>query len=100
VGRVADRLGGGGSARRLDAYVQMYLKEEIQAEAVTRNLPASRDSSDRGAFPRPDSQRVDACAGRGHRPDHGPGYLEILEDTLFTFRVPATTARASPGSTQ
>jgi predicted AAA+ superfamily ATPase len=74
----------------LRAYVQMYLKEEIRAEALVRNLPGfARFLPVAGLF---HGQVVnvaniarDAEAGR----TTVAGYLEILEDTLLAFRVPA-----------
>jgi hypothetical protein len=47
----------------LDTYVQMYLKEEIQAEAATRNLPGyARLAADRRPLSRPDPQLLGARA--------------------------------------
>ncbi len=78
----------------LDAYVQMYLKEEIQAEAATRNLAGfARFLPIAGLF-HAQALNVSALArdaGVARTTVHG--YLEILEDTLFTFRLPAFEAR-------
>jgi len=78
----------------LDAYVQMYLKEEIQAEAATRNLPGfARFLPIAGLF---HGQRLNVSTlarDAGVARTTVQGYLEILEDTLFTFQVPAFEAR-------
>jgi predicted AAA+ superfamily ATPase len=78
----------------LDAYVQMYLKEEIQAEAATRNLPGfARFLPIAGLF-HGQTLNVSALArDAGVARTTIQGYLEILDDTLFTFRVPAYEAR-------
>lgn len=78
----------------LEAYVQMYLKEEIQAEAATRNLPGfARFLPIAGLF-HGQTLNVSALArDAGVARTTVQGYLEILEDTLFTFRLPAFEAR-------
>jgi len=78
----------------LQAYVQSYLKEEIQAEALVRNL---------GGFARflqiaavMHGQVVNAA---GLARDAGVSrttvndYLDVLDDTLLTFRLPGYEAR-------
>jgi uncharacterized protein len=78
----------------LDAYVRLYLKEEIQAEAATRNLPGfARFLPIAGLF-HGQTLNVSALArDAGVARTTVQGYLEILEDTLFTFRLPAYEAR-------
>jgi len=78
----------------LEAYVQMYLKEEIQAEAATRNLPGfARFLPIAGLF-HGQTLNVSALArDAGVARTTVQGYLEILEDTLFTFQLPAYEAR-------
>ncbi len=78
----------------LDAYVQLYLKEEIRAEALVRNLPAfSRflpvAAIAHGQVINISSLARDAAAAR----NTVEGYLEILEDTLLATRLPAFEAR-------
>lgn len=70
---------------RLDAYAQMYLREEIQAEALVRNLPGfARFLPIAALF---HGQVVNAA---GLARDAGVarttvnGYLEILQDTYLT----------------
>jgi uncharacterized protein len=74
----------------LDAYVQMYLKEEIQAEALVRNLPGfARFLPVAALF----HGQVLSVAGLAR--DAGvarttvSGYLEILEDTYLAWLLPA-----------
>lgn len=78
----------------LEAYVQLYLKEEIQAEAATRNLPGfARFLPIAGLF-HGQTLNVSALArDAGVVRTTVQGYLEILEDTLFVFRLPAHEAR-------
>jgi predicted AAA+ superfamily ATPase len=74
----------------LRAYVQTYLKEEVKAEALVRNLPGfSRFLPVAGLF----HGQVVNVANIAREAEVGrttvAGYLEILEDTLLAFRVPA-----------
>ncbi|MDA8180483.1 MAG: ATP-binding protein [Desulfobacteria bacterium] len=78
----------------LAAYAQLYLKEEVQAEALVRNLPGfARFLPIAGLF----HGQVINIAGIGR--DAGvarttiSGYLTILEDTMLTFTLPAFEAR-------
>jgi predicted AAA+ superfamily ATPase len=70
------------------------LKEEIQAEAATRNLPGfARFLPIAGLF-HGQTLNVSALArDAGLARTTVQGYLGILEDTLFTFRLPAFEAR-------
>jgi predicted AAA+ superfamily ATPase len=78
----------------LEAYVQMYLKEEIQAEAATRNLAGFARFLPVAALFHGQTLNVSTLArDAGVARTTVQGYLEILEDTLFTFRVPAYEAR-------
>ncbi len=81
-------------AEALKAYVQLYLKEEIRAEALVRNLPAfTRFLPVAALF---HGQVVNAAAlarDAGASRTTIAGYLDILEDTLLAFRVPAFEAR-------
>lgn len=81
-------------ADSLDAYVQMYLKEEIQAEALVRNLPGfARFLPIAAIF----HGQVLSVAGLAR--DAGvarttvTGYLEILADTHLAWLLPAYAAR-------
>jgi predicted AAA+ superfamily ATPase len=78
----------------LAAYAQLYLKEEVQAEALVRNLPGFARFLPVAALLHGEVVNVsgiarDAGAARTTVAD----YLEILEDTLLAFRLPAFEAR-------
>jgi predicted AAA+ superfamily ATPase len=78
----------------LKAYVQLYLKEEIKAEALVRNLPGFARflpvaAAMHGQLVSVSAASRDAEVSRTTL----AGYLEILEDTLLCFRVPAFEAR-------
>ena len=75
---------------QLEAYVQLYLKEEIQAEALVRNLPGFARflpiaSLFHGQVLNLEGLARDAGVARSTV----QGYLDILEDTLLVFRVRA-----------
>ncbi len=78
----------------LKSYVQLYLKEEIQAEAATRNLAGFARFLPIAALFHAQSLNVSSLArDAGVARSTVQGYLQILEDTLFTFEVPAYEAR-------
>ena len=78
----------------LSSYVQLYLKEEIQAEAATRNLAGFARFLPIAALFHAQSLNVSSLArDAGVARTTVQGYLQILEDTLFTFQVPAYEAR-------
>ncbi len=81
-------------AETLAAYAQLYLKEEVQAEALVRNLPGFARFLPVAALFHGEVVNVagiarDAGAARTTVSD----YLEILEDTLLAFRLPAFEAK-------
>ncbi|MFH2108325.1 MAG: ATP-binding protein [Chrysiogenia bacterium] len=74
----------------LKAYVQMYLKEEIKGEAMVRNLPGFArflpvSATMHGQLINVASASREAGIARTTFGD----YLEILEDTLLAFKLPA-----------
>lgn len=78
----------------LDAYVQLYLKEEIRAEALVRNLPGFVRFLPVAALFHGQVINVsgiarDAATSR----TTVDGYLAILEDTLVACRLPAFESR-------
>jgi predicted AAA+ superfamily ATPase len=78
----------------LKAYVQMYLKEEIRAEALVRNLPGFVRFLPLASLFHGQTVNVSAIArDSGTARTTVDGYLEILEDTLLTFRLPAYEAK-------
>ena len=80
--------------RRLDAYIDNYLKEEIAAEGLVRNLPAFSDFLHAAALC--DGEMVNFsnvasdCAVSSHT---ARAYFEILEDTLLGRWLPAFRKR-------
>ncbi|GAB4239567.1 MAG: ATP-binding protein [Deltaproteobacteria bacterium] len=78
----------------LAAYAQLYLKEEVQAEALVRNLPGFARFLPIAALFHGQVINVagiarDAGVARTTISD----YLAILEDTMLTFTLPAFEAR-------
>ena len=78
----------------LKAYVQMYLKEEIRAEALVRNLPGFLRFLPLAALFHGQVVNISSIArDSGTARTTVNGYLEILEDTLLAYRLPAYEAR-------
>lgn len=77
-------------AEQLLAYLQLYLKEEIQAEALVRNLPGFARFLPVAALFHGQVVNVEAI-GRdcGVARSTVEGYVKILEDTLVAFQLPA-----------
>ncbi len=78
----------------LAAYAQLYLKEEVQAEALVRNLPGfARFLPVAGLC----HGQVINVAGISRDAEAArttvAAYVEILEDTLLAFRLPAFEAK-------
>jgi predicted AAA+ superfamily ATPase len=74
----------------LRAYVQLYLREEIRAEALVRNLPGFARFLPIAALFHGQAVNVAGIArDAGAARTTVNGYLEILEDTLMTYRLPA-----------
>ena len=82
------------AGRRLDAYIDNYLKEEIAAEGLVRNLPAFSGFLHAAALC--DGEMVNFaniasdCAVSSHT---SRAYFEILEDTLLGRWLPAYRKR-------
>ena len=81
-------------AETLESYVRLYLREEIRAESSLRNLPAFARFLPVAAVRH--GQKVNVA---GLSRDAGvarttvSGYLEVLEDTLVAWRLPAFEAK-------
>jgi predicted AAA+ superfamily ATPase len=74
----------------LAAYAQLYLKEEIQAEALVRNLPGFARFLPLAALFHGQTVNVTNIAREaGVARTTVAGYLDILEQTLLCFRLPA-----------
>jgi predicted AAA+ superfamily ATPase len=79
---------------RLQAYTQLYLKEEIQAEALVRSLPGFARFLAVAALFHGQALNVSSLArDAGVARTTVVGYLDILEETMLTFTVPAFEAR-------
>ena len=78
----------------LEAYVQLYLEQEIRAEALVRNLPGFARFIPVAALFHGQRINVSAIArDAGAARSTVNGYLEILEDTLLVHRLPAYEAK-------
>ena len=81
-------------AETLEAYAQLYLREEIQAEAVVRNLPGFARFLPIAALYHGQVLNASNIAREaGVARATVLEYLAILEETLLCFRVPAFEAR-------
>ena len=78
----------------LESYVQLYLREEIRAEALVRNLAGFARFLPVAALCHGASVNVSGLARDcGVSRTTVQGYLEILEDTLLAYRLPAFEAK-------
>jgi predicted AAA+ superfamily ATPase len=78
----------------LRAYVELYLKEEIRAEALVRNLGGfSRFLPIAALFHAQVINTAALARDAGVARTTVNGYLDILEDTLLAFRLPAFESR-------
>jgi predicted AAA+ superfamily ATPase len=78
----------------LRAYVELYLKEEIRAEALVRNLGGFARFLPIAAVFHAQVINITALArDAGVARTTVNGYLDILEDTLLAYRIPAFEAR-------
>lgn len=77
-------------SRRLSAYIDVYLKEEIKEEALVRNLNAFQRFLEVAALT--DGEMVNnnnIAQDCGISANTVAGYFDILEDTLIGYRIPA-----------
>ena len=78
----------------LEAYTQLYLREEVRAEALVRNLPGFVRFLPVAALFNGQAVNVAGIArDAGVARTTVQGYLDILEDTLLVHRLPACEAR-------
>ncbi len=78
--------------RRLAAYIDVYLKEEIKEEALVRNLDAFQRFLEVAALS--DGEMVNnnnIAQDCGVSATTVSSYFDILEDTLIGYRIPAYT---------
>ncbi len=78
--------------RRLSAYIDVYLKEEIKEEALVRNLHSFQRFLEVAALTDGEIVNYNNIAQDcGVSANTVSNYFDILEDTLLGFRVPAFT---------
>ena len=78
----------------LSAYARLYLKEEIQAEALVRNLPGfARFLPIVALFHGQTVNVTNIAREAGVARTTVTGYLDVLEETLLCFRLPAYEAK-------
>ena len=78
----------------LESYTQLYLREEIRAEAAVRNLSGFVRFLPIAALLHGQALNVAGIArDAGVARTTVAGYLDVLEDTLLTWRLPAFEAR-------
>jgi len=81
-------------AETVAAYARLYLKEEIQAEALVRNLPGFARFLPIAALYHGQVLNISNTAREsGVSRTTVAGYVDILEETLLCFRLPAYEAR-------
>ena len=78
----------------LQAYIQLYVREEIRAESLVRNLPGFTRFLPIAALFHGQTLNVQSLArDAGVARTTASGYLDILEDTLLAFRSPPFEAK-------
>ena len=78
----------------LESYTQLYLREEIRAEAAVRNLPGFVRFLPIAALLHGQALNVAGISrDAGVARTTVNGYLDVLEDTLLTWRLPAFEAK-------
>ena len=81
--------------RRLDAYIAHYLKEEVAAEGLVRNLPAFAGFLNAAALTDGEIANFSNIAADCGVSSHtAKSYFEILEDTLLGRWLPAYRKRS------
>lgn len=94
TGSIAVVWGAADRKAALSAYVQLYLREEIRAEALVRNLPGFVRFLPIAALFHGQVLNISGLArDAGASRSTVEGYVSILEDTLLAMRLPAFEAR-------
>lgn len=79
----------------LNGYLSLYIKEEVQAEALVRNIPAFSRFLEAASFSHASVLSISGvareCAAERKTVE---GYLKILEDLLLSFQVSIFSKRA------
>lgn len=85
----------------LQAYVDLYLREEVQMEGLTRNVGNFTRFLEAVSFSHGSILNISNVAREcGVERKVVEGYLHILEDLLLSFRLPVFTRRAKRLTTQ
>ncbi len=88
-------LGAPNAQEALEAYVSLYLRQEIQLEGAVRDLGSFSRFLETVSFSQAQALNI---ANVARECDVGrkaaEGYLEVLEDMLVSFRLPVFTKRA------
>ena len=80
------------AAEELASYASLYLREEVQAEALTRNVPAFARFLDVIALANGEELNFQSLASDcGVSPATLKTYVEILADTMLGFSLPGYT---------
>jgi predicted AAA+ superfamily ATPase len=94
-------LDSGNPIDTLQAYVDLYLREEVQMEGLTRNVGNFTRFLEAVSFSHGSILNVSNVAREcGVERKVVEGYLHILEDLLLSFRLPVFTRRAKRSTTQ
>jgi predicted AAA+ superfamily ATPase len=85
----------------LQAYIDLYLREEVQMEGLTRNVGNFSRFLEAVSFSHGSILNVSNVAREcGVERKVVEGYLHILEDLLLSFRLPVFTRRAKRSTAQ
>jgi len=95
VGMLPVVLASAAPEETLASYVALYLKEEVQAEALVRNIGAFARFLEVLSFSHGACLNVSNVARESEiERKTVAGYIEVLEDLLLGFRLPVFTKRA------
>lgn len=79
----------------LDSYIDTYLKEEVQAEGITRNIGNFTRFLEIAAFSQGEVLNVSQVASEGQIDRKtAENYFKVLEDLLIAVRLPVFNRRA------
>lgn len=89
-------LGAGNPAETLRTYAALYVREEVQAEGLVRNVGAFSRFLEVAAFSHASTLNILNVAREcGIERKAAESYFQILDDLLLAFRLPVFTKRAA-----
>ena len=95
IGLLPLTLGASDPQGVLDAYVSLYLEQEVMAEGLTRNIGGFNRFLEAASFSHGAQLNVSAVARECEvERKTAAGYMSILEDVLLAFRLPVFRKRA------